>query len=126
MGKCGLNFDCNSSSAVVSRAGSGIRELTNQSRLSIQEAGLKGSVSDRGGTQSCCTGQYEITDVFFETYSSSNPKQNYEPENEPNMSLSNPVCSSITCTDDRHALHLLEESWDGGVFAGVQSKVVYP
>lgn len=51
--------------------------------------------------------------------------ENYEPKNEPNTAHSY-VYSSITCTDDRHALHLLEELWDGGVFAGVQSEAVYP
>ena len=61
----------NSFSVVVSGAGSGVCELTSQSRLDIQEGALKGqklkqSISDRRGIQCCSIGQYEITDVFFE------------------------------------------------------------
>ena len=44
-------------------------ELTNQSRLSIQEADLKETgaqtESFRGRIQSCSTAQYEETDVFL-------------------------------------------------------------
>ena len=50
------------------------------------------NVSDRGRIQTCSTGQYEKTNVFSEhlsmsSYSGSDPKYNYEPGHEPNMSL---------------------------------------
>ena len=50
-------------------AGSGMFELSNQSRLSGWKEGqeLKQSVSDGGeGIQSCCADWYEKTDVFIE------------------------------------------------------------
>ena len=59
----------------VTSVGSGVCELTNQSRVGIQEGALnrqdmKQSVSDK--RQCCCTGLYE--------------ESNYEPENDHNMS----------------------------------------
>ena len=55
----------------VSRTCSGLCELTNRSRLGVQEdfctrQKLNQSVSDKGGIQSCCTGQYATTDAFSE------------------------------------------------------------
>ena len=53
---------------VISSAGSGMGDLTNQSRPGIQEGGLKetGAETDTGGIQSCSTGQYKKTDVVLE------------------------------------------------------------
>lgn len=56
---------------VVSGAGSGVRELTNQSSLKGQQ--LMQSSSDRGGIQSCGTGLYEKTDLLFESLNAFRP-----------------------------------------------------
>lgn len=55
----------------MSGAGSGVRKMTNQSRLRILEEELKQRGATRefqteGEIQSCNTGQYEKTDVISE------------------------------------------------------------
>ena len=69
---------------------SGMCERTNRSRLGIQEEGTLKSISGRGGIQSCRTGPYQKTDVFFE-HLSIKPYSSSDQDKIMNLKMS-PLC----------------------------------